>query len=83
MKSEKLLKDLEEIKNLQEKIEKDFLENEREISKIESEVENLEILDNFAKAIRKVDKLKKEAESELDLIESGATKQKVNFDKRI
>ena len=82
MENGKLKDELEEIKRLQQKIEKDFLENEREISKIEREVEDLEILDEFAKAIKKVDKLKKEAEGELNLLQSDFS-EKVNFDKRI
>ena len=82
MKSE-IKQNLKEIKALQAKIEKDFLENEKEISKIENEVEDLEILDNFFKAIQKVEKLKKEAEEELNVVSNEVESEKINFDKRI
>ena len=78
-----VLKDLEEIKKLQQKIEKDFLENEKEILQIEKEVEDLEILDEFVKAIKKVEEAKKEAEIELNSTKSDVKEEIVNFDKMI
>ncbi len=83
MENGKLKDELEEIKKLQKKIEKDFLENEREIAEIESGVKDLEILDQFAKAIKKVDTLKREAEVELGSSKSDVKVEKVNFEKRI
>lgn len=83
MENGRLKDELEEIKKLQQKIEKDFLENEREIAEIESGVKDLEILDEFAKAIKKVDSLKKESELELSSMQMPIEVEKNSFDKRI